>query len=62
MAIFILFQFAQLIVPYPEISVDFGTYLDVTKTNEEPLSMPGLGVGRGSFFVSCMQIRTIFAR
>ena len=21
--------------------------------NEEPLSMPGLGIGKGSFFVSC---------
>ena len=35
-----------------EISVDFGTCLNARKTNQEPLSMPGLGIGRGSFFVS----------
>ena len=35
-----------------EISVDFGTCLNARKTNQEPLSMPVLGVGRGSFFVS----------
>ena len=45
-----------------EISVDFGTCLNAWKTNQEPLSMPVLGVGKGSFFVSRMQIRATFAR
>jgi len=34
-----------------EISVDFGTCLNAGKTNQKPLSMPVLGVGRGSFFM-----------
>ena len=35
-----------------EISVDFGTCLNAQKTNQKPLSMPVLGVGRGSFFMT----------
>ena len=32
-----------------EISVDFGTCLNARKTNQEPLSMPVLGIGSALF-------------
>ena len=41
-----------------EISVDFGTCLNARKTNQKPLSMPGLGIGRGSFFMTYSKLRT----
>lgn len=45
------------LLPYNKDS-NFGTCLNARKTNQKPLSMPVLGVGRGSFFMTYSKLRT----